>query len=312
MIWLTFRQQRLETLIGTAILALVATLLLLTGFDMIAAFQHTGAAACLAQHARDATCQAALGLFENRYNPLGEFASWLNFLPPVFGILLAAPVVLELEQGTHRLMWTQGITRLRWAAVKLGLIVAGAVAVSLALSALLTWWRGPLDGVQGQFNPNSFDFEGIMPVAYTVYAVALGLAVGTVLRRTIPAMALTLVGFLGLRLVLEVLRPHYVAPLVVKVAGSSPPSPSDWVLDTGLTDRLGRDVPYPSAVRLCGAAHGQGLDVACLRQHGIARTLVYQPADRLWIFQGIEAAIFLGVAVGLLALTVWWIRYRLA
>lgn len=34
----------------------------------------------------------------------------------VFGILLAAPFVLELEQGTYRLVWTQSITRTRWGA----------------------------------------------------------------------------------------------------------------------------------------------------------------------------------------------------
>jgi len=241
MIWLTLRQQRLETLIGGAVLVLVAVLLLVTGRDMSAAFQHLGAATCLAQHAQDAqdaTCQAALRTFETQYNPLGEFASWLNFLPPVFGILLAAPVVLELEQGTYRLIWTQGITRLRWVAMKLSLIVAGAVVVSLALSALMAWWRGPLDTLQGPFNPNAFDFEGIMPIAYTVYAVALGLAVGVVLRRTIPAMALTLVGFLGLRVTLEALRPHYVPPVVTTVAGSVSLHPADWVLDSGLQDHL--------------------------------------------------------------------------
>jgi len=315
MIWLTLRQQRLETLIGGAVLVLVAVLLLVTGRDMSAAFQHLGAATCLAQHAQDAqdaTCQAALRTFETQYNPLGEFASWLNFLPPVFGILLAAPVVLELEQGTYRLIWTQGITRLRWVAMKLNLIVAGAIVVSLALSALMAWWRGPLDTLQGPFNPNAFDFEGIMPIAYTVYAVALGLAVGVVLRRTIPAMALTLVGFLGLRVTLEALRPHYVPPVVTTVAGSVSLHPADWVLDSGLQDHLGQDVPFLTAVRLCGAAHGGGLDAACLRQHGIVHTLVYQPASRLGLFQGMEAAIFLGLATGLLGVTIWWIRYRLA
>lgn len=42
MIWLTFRQQRLETRIGGGVVALVAALLRLTGLDMHAVFQHTG------------------------------------------------------------------------------------------------------------------------------------------------------------------------------------------------------------------------------------------------------------------------------
>ncbi len=313
MIWLTFRQQRLETLIGGAVLAIIAALLLVTGRDMGVTLQHTGAAACLAQHAQNAPCQAIESAFQGQYNALDQSVSWLNFLPPVFGILLAAPFVLEIEQGTYRLIWTQGITRLRWATIKLGLIVAGAVAVSLTLSLLMGWWHGPLDQLQGQFSPNSFDFEGIVPIAYTVYAVTLGLAVGTMVRRTIPAMAVTLIGFLGLRGVLEVVRPHYLPPLVkTMAAGTSAMQRSDWVLDQGLQDRGGHAVRYLDAVRLCGATRGQGLDAACLSHQGIVNAITYQPASRLGLFQGIEAAIFLGLAAALLALTVWWIRYRLA
>lgn len=312
MIWLTVRQQRLETLIGGALLVLVAGLLLMTGRDMSATFQHTGAAACLAQRAQDATCQAVEGAFQSQYNALDQSVSWLNFLPPVFGILLAAPFVLEIEQGAYRLIWTQGITRLRWATIKLSLILAGAVTVSLSLSLLMGWWHGPLDQLQGRFGPNSFDFEGIVPIAYTVYAVALGLAIGAVLRRTILAMAVTLIGFLGLRGVLEVLRPHYLPPVVQSAAGAMAVQRSDWVLDQGLQDRGGHAVRYLDAVRLCGATHGQGLDATCLSRQGIVHTVVYQPASRLGLFQAIEAAIFLGLAAGLLALTIWWVRYRLA
>jgi len=163
---------------------------------------------------------------------------------------------------------------MRWATVKLGIIVVGAVAVSLALSLLMGWWHGPMDQLQGQFNPNSFDFEGIVPVAYTVYAVALGLAVGTMLRHTIPAMAVTLIGFLGLRGLLEVVRVHYLPPVVQTVAGGYPPlGRSDWVLDQGLQDRGRHIVRYLDAVRLCGLTHGEGLDATCLRHHGIVHVI---------------------------------------
>jgi len=312
MIWLTFRQQRLETLIGGGVVALVAALLLLTGLDMHAVFQHTGVAACLARRVQDALCQSTLSTFQGQYTALDQSVSWLNFLPPVFGLLLAAPFVLEIEQGTYRLIWTQGITRLRWASIKLGLIVLGAVVVSGALSLLMSWWHGPLDQIQGHFDPNSFDFEGVVPVAYTVFAVALGLAVGTVLRRTIPAMAVTVIGFLGLRGVLEAVRPHYVPPVVSTGAGPRALHAADWVLDQGWVDRAGHALRDRDVARVCGLSQGQGLDAACLHRQGILPTLVYQPASRLGLFQGIEAAIFLGLAAGLVVLTIWWVRYRLA
>jgi putative flippase GtrA len=34
--------------------------------------------------------------------------------------------------------------------------------------------------------------------------------------------------------------------------------------------------------------------------------------NRFWTFQGLESAIFVGLAVGLLAFSVWWVRHRVA
>ena len=44
-----------------------------------------------------------------------------------------------------------------------------------------------------------FDFEGIGPIAYTLFAASVVLAVGTILRRTFPAVAIAITSFLGLR-----------------------------------------------------------------------------------------------------------------
>ncbi len=53
---------------------------------------------------------------------------------------------------------------------------------------------------------------GIVPVGYAVFAMALGIAAGALLRRTLPAIAVTLGGFIaaapGDRLRL---RPHYLS-----------------------------------------------------------------------------------------------------
>jgi hypothetical protein len=41
-------------------------------------------------------------------------------------------------------------------------------------------------------------------------------------------------------------------------------------------------------------------------------TDVFQSASRFWLFQGIEAALFGGLAIALLGLAIWWVRRRLA
>ena len=313
MIWVTWRQQRPETLICTAMLALIAALLLKTGLDMLANYRVTGVAACLAHGAHDDACQGIERAFQDRYGGLDGLFSWLNFLPPVFGVVLAAPFVLDLEQGTHRLLWTQSITRARWATIKLGLILIGAVLAPLAVTALMTWWHGPLDRLQGRFSPNSFDFEGTVFVAYTVFAVALVLAAGTLLRRAIPAVAIGLIAFLGVRGLTEgFLRPRYLPPLEWpgRTGTVRGPGALDWIVGSGWRDHLGRAVGSVYAACPAGNDAGQAGFASCLRAHGIVRYVTYQPANRFWAFQGIESAIYLCLAAALLVLTVCWIRYR--
>ena len=67
-------------------------------------------------------------------------------LPAVVGVFWGAPLVArELETGTHRLVWTQSISRTRWLATKVGLVGLAAVAGAGILTALVTWWCGPID-----------------------------------------------------------------------------------------------------------------------------------------------------------------------
>jgi hypothetical protein len=310
MIWLTWRQQRLETLIGAALLALLVIFLLVTGLDMASSYQQLGVAACLTSHTL--ACGDVISAFRDQFGAVNSIVAWFPLLPLVFGVLIAAPFVLELEQGTYRLVWTQSITRRRWVMAKLGVLVAAALLVALALTALLTWWRTPFDQLDGSFQPQAFDLEGVAPLAYTVFAVALGLGVGTLLRRTVPAVVIGLVGFLALRLGLETwVRPTYEPPVVTSGSFQRPA----WVLGQTLHDRLGHPASFLDVLRACGVAHGThsvGITGACIQQHGFVFVTTYQPGDRYWLFQGIESAIFLGLAAGLLALTVWWVRERIA
>lgn len=303
MIWLTWRQQRLETLLGGALLALLAVFLLVTGLDMASAYQRLGVAACLTSSTE--ACATIIGAFRTQYGTMSGILTWLALLPLIFGVLLAAPFVLELEQGTYRLVWTQGITRTRWVTLKLGLLIAAALLVAVALTALLTWWRTPFDHLEGSFQPSTFDVEGLVPLAYTVFAVALSLGAGTLLRRTVPAIAISLVGFVALRLAVEGwIRPAYMPPVVTALT-TGRFQRSNWLLGNFFRDRLGHRLNIFDILRACGVAHGQngaGISLACLRQHGIVNVVTYQPGSRFWQFQGIESAIFLVLAAGLLAL----------
>jgi hypothetical protein len=51
-------------------------------------------------------------------------------------------------------------------------------------------------------------------------------------------------------------------------------------------------------------------DATFLRENGVIRLVAYQPADRFWTFQAIEAAIFTGLAALFALLTLWRVRTR--
>lgn len=314
MIWLSWRQQRLESVMTVGLLVLVTALLVPLGLHMASAYTGSGAAACVAHTAGSGPgCGGIVDDFLHRFEHAGPIVPWLNFLPGLFGILFAAPLVLELEHGTFRLSWTQSMTRGRWLGVKLAMIYGSALLATLALTLLVTWWRQPLDSVQGRMNPNVFDFEGIVPYAYTVFAVSLGLALGVFTRRTIVATGGALLGYLALRVGIQGwVREHYLSPIKL-VWRPGTPGPTNleraWSIVSGPSDAHGHPIAVERVIASCGNAPKQQLG-RCLSSHHIFNIAVYQPASRFWLFQGIEAALFTGLAATLLLAAVWWLRHR--
>ena len=123
-------------------------------------------------------------------------------VPLVLGIRWGAPLVAgEFEAGTEDFAWTQEVTRRRWVLTNIGWALLVAAAWGGALAALLTWWRGPANAVYGPVELVYFDIQGVAPVAYAVFAMALGIAAGALFRRVVPAITTTLVVFVALRIV---------------------------------------------------------------------------------------------------------------
>jgi hypothetical protein len=134
--------------------------------------------------------------------------------PGILGIFLGAPLVAhELESGTFRLAWTQSVTRNRWLLTKLAVVGILTMAAAGLLSLVITWWSSPLDRVSESVFA-TFDQRGIVPVGYASFAFALGVTAGVLTRKTVPAMAATLVTFVGARVAFTTwIRPHIFSPL---------------------------------------------------------------------------------------------------
>ncbi len=137
-------------------------------------------------------------------------------MPALIGMFWGAPLIAhELETGTFRLAWTQSVSRLRWLGVKLGLVGLASFVAAGLISLMVTWWFAPIDMVgQDRFGAGNFGVHGFVPGGYAVFAFALGAAAGLLIRRTLPAMAVTLGGFIAVRVaVTNWLRPHYMSPV---------------------------------------------------------------------------------------------------
>jgi hypothetical protein len=302
MIWVGWRQQRTETLLTAALIAALAALLVPTGLTMLSAYDHGGLAAC-AGHSNGGSCGPAVDAFFARWQKLGDLLDWVTLFPGIAGVLLAAPFVVALEQRTHRLDWTQSITRRRWIAGKLGLAVATALVAAIALTLLMTWWRAPFVHFQGRIDNSIYDSEGTVVAAYTLFALGLGLAVGAVWRRTVPALFVGFAGYFAARLFVDTwLRQRLVAP-ITKTWSTSGPDPGlnrAWVLSEHPVDAHGHALslisPCPPGANACPSKPGS---VQFLQT-------VYHPASHFWPLQIRETALFGLAAVALIAFAVWW------
>jgi ABC-2 family transporter protein len=325
MIWMTWRQFRTQALVALAVLLAVAVYLLVLGERL----RHTYRAD-LVECRSHGHCPDLLASF-GRQNSLllGLLDCLLIALPGVIGIFWGAPLITrELEAGTHRLVWNQSVTRGRWLAVKLGGVGLLCLVVTGLCSALLTWAASPVDRVRAdRFAPLLFDARNVAPLGYAVLAFALGAAVGLLVRRTVPAMALTLVIFATVQvLVPTVLRPHYAPPVATSVRLTAPmiggltmigaygdisglnvPG-GPWVVSTtSVLDSAGRPVGHSAWYQRCVNA-AMAVTPVCLADGNIHVQVTEQPADRYWEFQWIETAACLALAVLLSGLCFWRIR----
>jgi hypothetical protein len=312
MVWLAWRQHRAEVFAVAALFALLTPILIVTGIGLASAYQHLGAAGCVGREALP-SCDAIYHALDAPYGWISNALPWpTNLFPALLAMFVGAPLVArEFEQGTFRTAWTQSVTRLRWLTAKMAYVLGGCILAVLLLSLLLTWWYTPYAQLLGTFNPTFFNFEGLAPIGRMGFAFALAVCVGAALRHTVPAMALTLLLYTIWGGFVEIgLRPSYLPPITLTGASALlPRSQNDWLVTFGVRNAAHQLIDPVQVVHACGSAGSTA--ISCLQAHGWQAFLTYQPADRYWLFQGIEFGLYGLLALALVALTFWIVRRRL-
>jgi len=322
MIWLTWRQMRAQTLWTAALLAAVAAYLLYLASDLREAYR-INVTECTSG------CEDAAHLLSDQF---GGSLLLIGLLvvagPALIGAFWGAPLITrEIETGTHRLVWNQTVTRRTWLTVKLVLVGGVSVALTGALSLLLTWAAEPFDKlVDSRFEPLTFAARDLAPFGYAILAFTLGLTVGVLARKTLVAMAITLVAFAAFQfLMANVLRPHFAEPVTETITfaeantvghidsfGIGPQGagiqgyaiPGAWVLSgyIAVYDGEGTKVTGDQ-IEECDAQMLKPDE--CMISLGATFDVTYQPADRYWDFQWIEFGTALGLSAVLAGVAFW-------
>lgn len=340
MIWLTWRQFRAQAWVALAVLAVAAAALAVTGPNLARMFDASGIAGCAAH----GDCGSLIAAFRDKVgrnppdNVLDHLGPYVLFaVPSLIGMFWGAPLVSrELETGSFRMVWNQSVTPARWLAVKLALIGLASMATAGLLSLAFFWWYSPVERVMIQrMTPEWFGATGIVPAGYAAFAFAVGVTAGIVIRRTVPAMAVTLAVTAAAQAFMALwLRARLVAPVRAVLPVSNAWLVNNWIVEP----RTGRFLVYmpppniPSgawvlsslqtittpdhvASQAClqGLKSGPASPPACaasLARLHLTQVATYQPLSRYWTLQWYEAGIFLALALALAGFCLWRVTRR--
>jgi hypothetical protein len=279
--WITWRQHRLA-IVSVAALALVAAVFL--------------------------AAQSKIVRSGYDYYTWHVLFGWTPYAPTIFGALIAAfwaaPLVSrEYENRTNLLVWSQDVSPKRWLISKAAMLAVAATAVTVVVAIATSYMFSA--SFSRPFSIEVFDANPFVAVAHTLFGIALGLALSAAFRQTLLAVGTTVAAFLGTRVFIAVVvRPYYLPPVQTfqpwqartpdQRPGMQVPD-GGYRIDSGHADAAGNPIDVSEACRLPAGSFD-----ACVKENGVAgHFAIFQPAERIPVFQLIEVAIFLLLTTGL-------------
>lgn len=304
MLWITWRQTRIQILLTFGFLAALGGWILINGLGSVGLPAGPGPVSSREQAEINVLLQ----------DHTGALLSTLNYVvvvPVLIGVFWGAPLLArEYEAGTYRFAWTQSIPRARWLLVKLGSLGLLVVLSGLALGAMTTWWSSRFPGHMSVHRFNSgtmFGLSGVAPAGWWLFAFCVGVAAGALMRRTVPALAVTAAVVIAVMSgLMGVARDHYAEPMVADGQSAELTRSRDAVRTEPVLlgpDGATNDADVNSlAAGLCPQSQDDAMK--CLQDNGYRSVTEYQPADRYWRFQWTETGVLALGAIGAVAFAV--------
>jgi hypothetical protein len=210
MLWVTWRQHRGLLISVLVVFAAAVAAMLVYGRRI----HHDYAILQACRPAASPVCQGLSNYFNSTDWHLGNGIQVAVLAAPVLLAMFAGPPVIarDLENSTYRYAWTQGIGRVRWTVAKIVFLGAVVTTAALAISQLFAWFFAPFLTTENLtvYTPSVFGSRGVSYAAWTLTAFCLGTFVGALVRRTLPAMAITPAAYVAVAaLTWFDLRHHY-------------------------------------------------------------------------------------------------------
>ncbi|MEU8950689.1 ABC transporter permease [Streptomyces sp. NPDC048489] len=233
------------------------------------------------------------------YKSVSQYATVaVTFVPFLVAAWAGASLTgREIETGTAQLSWTQSVSPARWLTVKLAL-PAVLVTAGTSLLVLLhqrTWRRsqGRIDSAKQWTDVLVFHANGPTTVAFALFGLAVGALTGLVLRRSLAALALTVLCTAAVRVGTALAVPHlWPSVRTVSSLRHNGPAGLGLTVDEGLLTSTGRPLANP----YCGS----DLSLQCrdlyTRLHAVSFYNDSHPYSHYWPLQWVATGIVLALA----------------
>jgi hypothetical protein len=285
------------------------------------------AAGCTLAHPTD------LGVCANTANQFADIPSFtplviaLRLFPLVIGAFVGAPLIArEMESGTYRFAWTQGVGRTRLLVVTLAMLALIVTPVAVALGFLFgSWYMHPYEvinlAVGSHWQSGLFTTTWWMIPMWTLFALAFGTLIGAVVKRTVAAIAATAAAVGGILLAVGLYLPRIFGigavassrmllngmnsgPLNMTASHGQGPAGS-WLVRAWYVGPGGHVLGIKAANRVSIKVNGlleslKGGTSAALRWlalHHYTYWVSYQPANHFWILQAVVGLVMLALTL---------------
>jgi len=308
----------------------VLVIVIVSGRDAVSAsYASYLAAGCTLAHPTN------LAVCANTSNTFADVPSFtpiviaLRLFPLLVGAFVGAPLIArEVESGTYRFAWTQGVGRTRLLLVTLAMLALFVTLVAVVLGLLLGgWYVHPWavinPGVGNQWQAGLFMTTWWMTPVWALFALALGTLVGAVVKRTVAAIAASAVIVGGVLIAVSQFLPRILDVGTVTTSrivlgdflvgainmdGSRGVGPAgSWLARGWFTGPGGKLIGTHAANRIRDhaislymtkdGANDPHAATRWMALHHYTYWLAYQPADHFWILQAVVGLVVLAFTV---------------